>query len=132
VRKAILEALGGQPRVVRVPRYQRLKGRGSLREFRLDDRIAPDSARTFGESLPDLRAPHPAKTLIACETASRLRGHLRSLPARDRAVIAARYGLHGGPAMTLMEVGDRLSLSRERVRQIESAALSRLRRAMAR
>jgi RNA polymerase primary sigma factor/RNA polymerase nonessential primary-like sigma factor len=70
--------------------------------------------------------------MIQREAIARLRKHVRSLSARERIVLTSRFGLHGGPAMTLMEVGTRLALSRERVRQIESAALSRLRSALSR
>jgi len=53
---------------------------------------------------------------------------LESLPARERQVIDWRFGLSGGDEpTTLGEIGKRLGLSRERVRQIEAAALSRLR-----
>ena len=70
--------------------------------------------------------------MIEHETIARLRHEIRTLPAREQAVLASRFGLAGGPAMTLMEVGNRLSLSRERVRQIESEALARLRNALRR
>jgi RNA polymerase primary sigma factor len=53
---------------------------------------------------------------------------LASLPARERQVIDWRFGLSGGDEpTTLGEIGKRLGLSRERVRQIEAAALARLR-----
>lgn len=70
--------------------------------------------------------------MIRRETIARLREHVRSLPVRERTVLASRFGLRGEPAMTLMEVGTRLAISRERVRQIESAALSRPRSALLR
>ena len=64
------------------------------------------------------------------ETLVRLRRHIRTLSVREQAVLASRFGLHGGPTMTLMEVGAHLGVSRERVRQIERAALTRLHRAL--
>jgi len=57
-----------------------------------------------------------------------LRRLLETLPARERQVIDWRFGLSEGDApATLGEIGERLGLSRERVRQIEVAALARLR-----
>ena len=51
---------------------------------------------------------------------------LSTLPDRDRQVLALRYGLGGVEAKTLDDVGLRLGLSRERIRQIERDSLRRL------
>jgi RNA polymerase primary sigma factor len=132
VRKAVLDTLADQPRMVRVPRYQRERRQPLPREIRLDAPVEAGSDRTFGDGLADARVPPPGASMIRRETIARLRKHVRSLSARERTVLASRFGLHGEPAMTLMEVGSRMAISRERVRQIESAALSRLRRALTR
>lgn len=52
---------------------------------------------------------------------------LALMPERDRLVVADRYGLWGGEIQTLKQIGDRLGLTRERVRQIEEINMSRLR-----
>jgi len=52
---------------------------------------------------------------------------LRRLPERERSVLEWRFGLSGEPEMTLQMVGQRLGLSRERVRQIQSEAFGHLR-----
>lgn len=57
----------------------------------------------------------------------RLRLVIPMLDDRERVVIESRYGLEGEPAMTLAQIGARLGVSRERVRQIERKALDRLR-----
>ncbi|MFK7898161.1 MAG: RNA polymerase sigma factor RpoD/SigA [Myxococcota bacterium] len=57
----------------------------------------------------------------------RLRLVIPMLDDRERVVIESRYGLEGEPAMTLAQIGARLGVSRERVRQIERKALERLR-----
>ena len=51
---------------------------------------------------------------------------LESLPERDRKVLELRYGLKGERPRTLEEVGDRFGVTRERIRQIESKTLNRL------
>jgi RNA polymerase primary sigma factor len=56
---------------------------------------------------------------------------LSPLPARDRKVMRMRFGLDDGCPRTLKDVGKRLGVSRERVRQIEVNALCRLRRSQA-
>jgi RNA polymerase sigma factor (sigma-70 family) len=50
------------------------------------------------------------------------------LGERERTVIILRYGLHGSEPKTLGEIGRRLGVSRERVRQLETEALKRLAR----
>jgi DNA-directed RNA polymerase sigma subunit (sigma70/sigma32) len=47
---------------------------------------------------------------------------------RDAMIVRLRFGLHDGDSWTLLEIGRRLGLSRERIRQIETDALYRLRR----
>jgi len=60
-----------------------------------------------------------------------LAGVLRDLPDTERNVLRFRFGLSGEEPMTLEAVGRKIGVTRERVRQIEAAALQRLRRLMA-
>jgi RNA polymerase primary sigma factor len=53
---------------------------------------------------------------------------MEPLDEREREILRLRYGIGEDRAHTLEEIGRRLSLTRERVRQIESRALSKLRR----
>jgi RNA polymerase primary sigma factor len=52
---------------------------------------------------------------------------LEDLPPREVRILQLRYGLVDGETYTLEEVGKRMGVTRERVRQIEAQALSRLR-----
>ena len=52
---------------------------------------------------------------------------LRGLPPREVRILQLRYGLLDGESYTLEEVGKKMGVTRERVRQIEAQALSRLR-----
>jgi RNA polymerase primary sigma factor len=126
VRKAVLDALSEQPRMVRVPRYQRDKRRPVPREVRLDEPLDADHTRTIGDGLADAAQPLAGDAMIEREALARMRRELRALSAREQTVLASRFGLTGEPAMTLLEVGTLLAISRERVRQIENAALARL------
>ena len=53
---------------------------------------------------------------------------LLDLDRKEREVVCLRFGLHDDQPRTLQEIGDRLNLSRERIRQIESRAKEKLRR----
>jgi RNA polymerase sigma factor (sigma-70 family) len=52
---------------------------------------------------------------------------LEPLDERERTIISLRYGLDRGEARTLEEVGETFNLTRERIRQIEARAMSKLR-----
>ena len=85
-----------------------------------------DHADAVKDGYPD-HAPEPADALIAAEDLASLPGLLATLDMRSRAVIRGRYGLGSGHGETLLVVGHRLGLSRERVRQIENEAIRTMR-----
>jgi RNA polymerase primary sigma factor len=70
--------------------------------------------------------PLPEETADLSLRSQALSQALAALPDRDRQVLALRYGLGGSKAKTLDDVGLRLGLSRERIRQIERDSLKRL------
>src|SRR4051812_12711615 len=92
----------------------------------LDRRLgdAGDDA-TFGELLAD-DGPGPDELADISFRRAALRAALEELSDRERAVVGLRYGLSGADPAPLREIGRRLGLTPERVRQIESAALHRL------
>jgi RNA polymerase primary sigma factor len=59
-----------------------------------------------------------------------IEGLLKSITEREAQVLRLRYGLYSGTAMTLDEIGKKLNLTRERVRQIQKAALRKLQEKM--
>jgi RNA polymerase primary sigma factor len=81
----------------------------------------------LGDFIEDEESPAPAETV----TQSLLREHLaevlNTLPPREVRILQLRYGLLDGQSYTLEEVGRKMGVTRERVRQIEAQALSRLR-----
>ena len=69
----------------------------------------------------------PADTAEGVLRRSEMMAWLKELPEKERTVILARFGLDGEESRTLEEIGREMGLTRERVRQIETAALVRLR-----
>jgi len=92
----------------------------------LDERLGDDDAgATVGEQIADPTADEQYDRLPPLEV-GRLEPLLELLSDRERAIVRGRYGLDG-PELTLKDLAARLSLSIERVRQIEEAALEKLR-----
>lgn len=74
----------------------------------------------------DVTAPPDAASFIILQ--DQIRKVLHTLDERERKVIELRFGLEDGHPRTLEEVGKRFKVTRERIRQIESKTLSKLRR----
>ena len=88
---------------------------------------SPMEGITFEEMLVDRSARSPSALLDAVEEWEVVQGHLSRMDERAAFVLRQRFGLDGEEPKTLEEVGSLIDLTRERVRQIERAALERLR-----
>ncbi len=81
----------------------------------------------LGDFIEDDDAPAPADSATYNLLKEHLQIILNDLPPREVRILQLRYGLLDGQAYTLEEVGNKMGVTRERVRQIEAQALSRLR-----
>jgi RNA polymerase primary sigma factor len=101
--------------------------RASARTVASLDRQVGDGVddASLGDLLGD-DGPSPDELVERRIEADALRAALAELPARERVVVGMRYGLGGAEPAPLREIGQRMGLTPERVRQIESAALLRL------
>ncbi len=97
----------------------------------LDKPTGPDGKGNLGETVEDPSAGPGAGLAAVLRARADLAGGLPDLPDRERTVVTLRFGLGGEEPLTLERIGGRLGLTRERVRQIESAALQHLRRLLA-
>lgn len=93
----------------------------------LDLRVGDNQDTELGELLEDT-GPSPED--FAAQTALRneLQQIMSDLTPQQREVLSLRFGLEDGRSLTLAKIGDRLNISRERVRQIEREALTKLRK----
>lgn len=92
----------------------------------LDEPIGDGSV--LGELFPDRAVAPPDAAMLSNEAHHHARAALASLKPRHREVLELRFGIGHAREHTLQEIADRLGISRERARQLESAALTRLRR----
>ena len=96
------------------------------RSVSLDTRVGRDQDTQLGDLIEDGHAT-PEQTLTIDELHNDLEDLLDELTSREAAVLRRRFGLEDDTPQTLAQIGEELKLSRERVRQIETRALLKLR-----
>ena len=110
-------------------KVSRLKA-ASIRPASLDAPVSDDDLTKFGESVEDEQARTPFELLRDKDLHNDVDGLLEALNDREKKIISQRFGFDGGARKTLEEIGRKLGVSRERIRQLENVALSKLRRAL--
>ena len=107
----------------------RLKSLG-IRPASLDASIDDDESTEFGEMIGDEEAQTPFEFLRDQNLRGEVEGLIAVLDAREKEIIAQRFGLDGGKPKTLEDVGKNFGVTRERIRQLQNIALTKLRRAL--
>jgi RNA polymerase primary sigma factor len=97
------------------------------RPISLETPTDDEEESVLGDFIPDEDSPAPVETVTNKMLRDQLQEILATLPLREVRILQLRYGLLDGETYTLEEVGRKLGVTRERVRQIEAQALSRLR-----
>lgn len=103
-----------------------------VHETSIDESFGDDQETSLSDTLEDTSRVTQEQSLLEREATHCVGEAFCHLPEQQRRVIAYRFGLGGEPALTLQETGERMGLSRERVRQIECQAKERIRRSFKR
>jgi len=101
--------------------------RFSRRHHSLHTPLRDGDKNALIDIIEDENQPTPDHPLMGESLKTEIKGALNTLKARERAVIKMYFGIDRDYALTLNEIGDEFSLTRERVRQIKETAIRRLR-----
>jgi len=93
----------------------------------LEQNVGDEGDSQLGDFIEDADAPIAAEVVSFGLLQRELDSVLKTLPEREAAVVALRFGLTDGQPRTLDEIGKEFGLTRERIRQIEAKTLSKLR-----
>lgn len=104
----------------------------TLREMSLDDKVGKERDTSIADYLVDDNLITPEDDLIKREANHLVSEAMGDLTEQERTVLCHRFGIAGGPTLTLKEIGEMMNISRERVRQVECQAKNRLKKIFAR
>jgi RNA polymerase primary sigma factor len=107
----------------------RLKSVG-IRPASLNAPIVDNDSTEFGDMIGDDEAQTPFELLRDKNLLGEVDGLLEALDPREKKIILQRFGLDGGEPKTLEDVGKDFGITRERIRQLQNVALTKLRRAL--
>lgn len=129
------EALGREPEPeelaevmgIRTKRLNEIRA-AAVSPASLDAPIGEEDSHCLGEIVKDERSLSPSEEVEHKNLLAILGRFIDRLDARERRILKLRFGLDGKEGKTLEEIGDRLGLTRERIRQVQNEALHKLRR----
>jgi RNA polymerase primary sigma factor len=134
VQRSMLQELGREPTVEEVaakveltPDRVRDIQRISLEPVSLETPVGEEDDSSLGDFVEDPSAIAPATAAARALLTEAIEEALEELNDRERAVVRLRFGLDDGQVRTLEEVGREFGVTRERIRQIESKTLAKLR-----
>jgi RNA polymerase primary sigma factor len=133
----LTEALGREPTddelatELGLPRQKvAMLKQAALRPTSLDAPVNEGEATEYGDIIGDEAASNPLDRLVDSDLQDQLGDLLGILDERERRIIDGRFGLNGLKPMLLEDVGREFGVSRERIRQIQNSALTKMRRAL--
>lgn len=138
VRMRLAEEFGREPTDAEIAGHLEFSERtvaglrlADLRTFSLHDPIQQGEDGEFQDIIPDRRASTPEQILGDVESVDRLVSLLEELDEREKMILKMRFGLDGSRSRTLEEVSQEIGRTRERVRQIQNQALTKLKSLLA-
>ena len=133
VRMRLAEELGRDPSDAEIAEKLEFSERtvaglrlADLRTISLNDPIQQGEEGEFQDIIPDRHAQTPDQIIGDVESVFRLMDLLDKLDVRERRILEMRFGLKGSRPLTLEEVSQEIGRTRERVRQIQNQALTKL------
>ncbi len=93
----------------------------------LDAPMADGEDFSLGDNIEDASAVLPEDKMEFSDLRREIDTCMDGLTKRERKVLAMRFGLGGGPVLSLQKIGKRIGLSKERIRQIEKKAIRKMR-----
>ena len=96
----------------------------------MDYPVGDEGGNTIADLIEDPTSLEPDSYVLDDQTKDMLHRGMSAITEREQLVLKLRYGLEEGAPMTLKEIGERIGLTRERIRQIENEALKKLYEAM--
>lgn len=104
--------------------------RAAIRPASLDAPVGEEDSTEFGELVGDDSAVDPYENLSEKNLQMEVGDLLGQLDEREKRIINSRFGLDGSDPITLEEVGEKFGVTRERIRQLQNIALTKMRRAL--
>jgi RNA polymerase primary sigma factor len=134
VQRSMLQELGREPTIEEIaekveltPDRVRDIQRIALEPVSLETPVGEEDDSSLGDFVEDPSAIAPATAAARALLTEAIEEALEELNDRERAVVRLRFGLDDGQVRTLEEVGKEFGVTRERIRQIESKTLAKLR-----
>ena len=133
ISRTLLQELGREPKPEEIAKEMDItteKVRNILRisqePVSLEKPIGEEEDSHLGDFIPDTEVPSPLDVAFSSMLRDELLEVLNTLGERERNVLKLRFGLVDGKQRTLEEVGKQFDVTRERIRQIESKAIRKL------
>lgn len=135
VRSGLKKELGQEPTREEIAKQMKMTQEGiedlelmGRQNVSLSDKYFDDDSTEIGDKIKDTLSPSVEYEIIKGSIENQIREILKGLDEKEAFVLKLRFGLTDDKTHTLQEIGDKLNLTRERIRQIEKKAMRKLAR----